>query len=271
MMFIGSLITAPKLSEFVYDVESFHAPMRLIGDPLQAHPNPSGPAANTRGSTPLKGKNKIPVAIQSKPKIVDKGKAKVVDSRKPKKVTYPIQTGGAFKIHERKAPTLLASPVVPSAKKSPIVEKKAEKPSRVARVLKLLNDEEGSEAGGPAEALLKPIPQVCAPTEESVEVIKAPPVKKRKLTKVVEPKIPIVEPAAPGVEAVNVAGFLAAWRKKFAPSSVMRLAEVEAFIANEPVLAVPLNTTKLVEEEPLQAPEGSIPSLLDHPLGLNRV
>jgi hypothetical protein len=55
-------------------------------------------------------------------------------------------------------PQLLStSPLVLSAKKSPVVEKKVKKPSRVAKVLKLLDDEEGSEASEPAEALPKPI------------------------------------------------------------------------------------------------------------------
>jgi hypothetical protein len=199
MMFVGSLVTAPKLSEFVYDVESFRAPMRPIGDPLRARPDPSGPAANTRGSTPLKGKNKVPVAVQSKPKIVDKGKAKVVDTGKPKKVTYPIQTGGAFKIHERKVPTPPALPIAPLVKKSPVVEKKVEKPSKVARVLKLLDEEEGSEAGEPAKALPKPVLEVHAHRRGVGQSYRGPPLKKRKLKKVAEPEVPIVEPAAPGL------------------------------------------------------------------------
>jgi hypothetical protein len=44
--------------------------------------------------------------------------------------------------------------------------------------------------------------------------------------------------------------------------------EVAAFLANEPVLAVPVNVVGQVEE-PLRASEGSIPSMLDHPLGSN--
>jgi hypothetical protein len=76
MMFVGSLIMAAKLSEFVYDVESFHPPVRSIEDHLQALLDPSGPATNTRGSTPLKGKDKVPVAVQNKPKIVDKARLK---------------------------------------------------------------------------------------------------------------------------------------------------------------------------------------------------
>jgi hypothetical protein len=98
------------------------------------------------------------------------------------------------------------------AKKSSVVEKKVEKPPRVARVLKLLDEEEGSKAGGPVEALSKPIPQVCAPIEESVEVIEAL-VNKRKLTKVAESEVPIVEPTASVAKAVNVVGFLVARRK----------------------------------------------------------
>jgi hypothetical protein len=174
MMFVGSLITASKLSKFVYDVESFRLPVRPIGDPLRARPDPSGHAANTRGSTPLKGKDKVPVATQNKPKIVDKGKAKVVDTGKPKKVTYPIQTGGAFKIREVKVPTPPTLPIAPPVRKSPVVEKKVEKPSKVGRALKLLDEEEGPEEGEPTKAPSKQVPEVHASAKKSVEVIEAP-------------------------------------------------------------------------------------------------
>jgi hypothetical protein len=96
-----------------------------------------------------------------------------------------------------------------------------------------------------------------------------PLLKKRKLKKVREPKVSMVEPTAPVVEAANMAGFLAARWKKAALPSVPRLAEVEAFIANELVLAIPVNAAKPIKKEPLRAPEGPIPSLLDHPLGSN--
>jgi hypothetical protein len=43
---------------------------------------------------------------------------------------------------------------------------------------------------------------------------------------------------------------------------------VEKFIANEPILAVPVAVAQMVEEEPLRAPEGSIP-ILSQPLGSN--
>jgi hypothetical protein len=68
-------------------------------------------------------------------------------------------TGGAFKIHERKAPIPPASPAVPLAKKSPTVErkKKVEVPPRVVRALKLA-DEEESGAKMPFEAAVKPTP-----------------------------------------------------------------------------------------------------------------
>jgi hypothetical protein len=76
MMFVGSLITVMKLSEFVYDVDSFRRASRPASDPLRAPSgsrwarrgslagldalrkdpegrlDPSGPAANTRASTP---------------------------------------------------------------------------------------------------------------------------------------------------------------------------------------------------------------------------
>jgi hypothetical protein len=138
------------------------------------------------------------------------------------------------------------------------------------------------EAEKPTEATSRPTTQVLAPTEESdVEVIEAPLAKKRKLKKVAEPVAPIIEQATPvveqaalmveptalGVKVVNVAGFLAAQRKQMPSPSVPRMADVEAFLANEPVLAVLMNGVELIVEEPLQAPEGPIPSILNQPLG----
>jgi hypothetical protein len=70
------------------------------------------------------------------------------------------------------------------------------------------------------------------------------------------------------VEAVDVARFLAFRRKKVVLPSVPPLAEVEKFIANEPILAVPVAVAQMVEEEPLRAPEGSI-HILSQPLGSN--
>jgi hypothetical protein len=64
-------------------------------------------------------------------------------------------------------PTL---PIAPPVKKGPSVGK-AEKPSKVARVLKLLNEKESPEAGGPVKAQSEPTLQ----TQAAVEVIKAPP------------------------------------------------------------------------------------------------
>jgi hypothetical protein len=46
------------------------------------------------------------------------------------------------------------------------------------------------------------------------------------------------------------------------------LAEVEKFIANEHVLTIPVAVAKVVEEEPLRVPEGSI-LILSQPLGSN--
>jgi hypothetical protein len=121
-------------------------------------------------------------------------------------------------------------------RKSPVVEKKVEKPSKVARALKLLDEEEGPEAVEPAKAPPKQVP---------------PPLKKRKLKKATESEVPMVEPATPVVEAVNMASFLAVRRKKVALPSVPHMAKVEAFIATEPVLAVLVNAAKPIEEEPL--------------------
>jgi hypothetical protein len=47
------------------------------------------------------------------------------------------------------------------------------------------------------------------------------------------------------------------------------MADVEPFLANEPVLAVLVNVVKLVAKESLQAPGGPIPFVLNHPLGSN--
>jgi hypothetical protein len=92
-----------------------------------------------------------------------------------------------------------------------------------------------------------------APTEESdVEVIEAPLVKKRKLKKV-------AKPAAPVVEAVNVAGFLATRRKQAPQPLVAPLAGVEAFLANKPVEVSPVNAVELVLVEPLKVIGGLIP------------
>jgi hypothetical protein len=174
MMLVGTLITSLRLSEFVYDVESFCPPPRPIGDPLRARPDPSSPAANTRASVPQKGKDQAPLAAQVKLKVVDKGKAKVIDTGKPEKVKYPIMTGGNFKIREPKVLTPPTLPIAPPVKKDSLREK-VEKPSKAARVLKLLDEEEGSEAGGAVKDQPQLTPQIQVAVEESVEVIEAPP------------------------------------------------------------------------------------------------
>jgi hypothetical protein len=131
----------------------------------------------------------------------------------------------------------------------------------VARALKLLDEEESPEAGGPAKDLPGPAPKTHSATNESVEVVEAPLAKKRKLTRAAG--------AGPQVdEAAGVAGFLASRRMSAAPLSIPPLGEMEKFIANEPVLAVPVAMARVAEEEPLRASEGSIP-VLSQPLGSN--
>jgi hypothetical protein len=265
MMFVGSLITVTKLSEFVYDVESFRRASRPASDPLRARLDPegrldpSGPAANTRASTPQKRKGDSPLAAQVKPKAVDKGKAKVVDTGKPAKAVYPVMTGGDFKIREPKVPTPPSLPINPPPEEG--LAKKPEETPKVARALKLLDEEESPEAGGPAKDLPGPVPKTHSATDESVEVVEAPLAKKRKLTRAagIDPKVD---------EAAGVAGFLASRRLNAAPLSIPPLGEVEKFIANEPVLAVPVAVARMAEEEPLRVPEGSIP-VLSQPLGSN--
>jgi hypothetical protein len=265
MMFVGSLITATKLSEFVYDVDSFRRVSRPASDPLRARLDlegrldPSGPAANTRASTPQKRKGEAPLAAQVKPKAVDKGKAKVVDTGKPAKAVYPVMTGGNFKIREPKIPTPPSLPINPPPKEG--LAKKPEKPPKVARALKLLDEEESPEADGPAKDLPGPAPKTHSATNESVEVVEAPLAKKRKLTRAAGTGSQVDE-------AAGVAGFLASRRMNAAPLSIPPLGEVEKFIANEPVLAVPVAVARVAEEEPLRVPEGSI-HVLSQPLGSN--
>jgi hypothetical protein len=273
IMFVGSLITVTKLSEFVYDVDSFRRPSRPASDPLRARLDPegrldpSGPAANTRASTPQKRKGEAPSATQVKPKAVDKGKAKVIDVGKPAKAVYPIMTGGSFKIREPRIPTPPSLPINPPTKEGLLVEK-PEKPPKVAKALKLLDEKGIPEAGGPAKDLPGSARKTHSATEESVEVVEAPIAKKRKLTRAAGTGAPAAGTSAQVEEAAGVAGFLASRRMNVAPLSIPPLGEVEKFIANEPVLAVPVAVARVAEEEPLRVPEGSIP-VLSQPLGSN--
>jgi hypothetical protein len=202
-----------------------------------------------------------------KPKFVDKGKAKVVDTGKPTKAVYPIMNGGDFKIREPKVPTPPSLPVNPPAKRG-LLEEKPEKPPKVARVLRLLDEEESPEAGGPAKDLPGPAHKTHSASEESVEVVEAPLVRKRRLAKAAGPDVPAAGTGPLVDEVADITGFLASRRKKAVPPSVPPLVEVEKFIANEPVLAVPIAVAKVAEEEPLRVPEGSI-HMLSQPLGSN--
>jgi hypothetical protein len=145
---------------------------------------------------------------------------------------------------------------------------KPEKPPRVARSLKLFDEEESPEAGGPAKDLPGSARKTHSAAEESVEVVEASLVKRRKLTKAAGEDVPAAGSAPPVDEVADVAGFLASRRRKALPPSVPPLVEVEKFMANEPVLAVPVAVAKVADEEPLRVPEGSIP-VLSQPLGSN--
>jgi hypothetical protein len=128
----------------------------------------------------------------------------------------------------------------------------------------------------PVEATPKQTPNVEVPAEESdVQVVEAPLVKKRKLRREaesiapeVEPAMPVVETAAPVVKMANVVTFLAARRGEAPSHSVPRVKMVAAFLANELIPTAPINVVGLVEE-PLRAPDGPIPSMLNRPLGSN--
>jgi hypothetical protein len=100
------------------------------------------------------------------------------------------------------------------------------------------------------------------------QVIEASLLKERRLRKGVEPTTSVIEPLAPVIKPTGVASFLAARRQQAPPPSVPRVEAVAAFLANEPILAVPVNVAGQAEE-PLLAAEGPIPSTLSHPLGSN--
>jgi hypothetical protein len=188
------------------------------------------------------------VIDKDKSKVVDKGKGKMVVPEKPKKAEFiPLQTGGAFKIYKPKDLVPPAPLVTQPAKKSLVLKNKPVNTSPlVARLLKLVDEEEELEAQQPLEATLRPISLVPTPSEESeVKVIEAPLVKKRKLVKGVEAVAPTVD------EAQNVANFLSAWREWMPIPSVPCMAEVEAFLANEPIEVNPVNLAKPALEEPL--------------------
>ena len=102
----------------------------------------------------------------------------------------------------------------------------------MARVLKLVDDEEDVEVGQPAEATLVPVLKALTLREKSeVEVIEASLARKRTLKKAANAAVPGAVPAV----AVNMANFLANRRRQVPPPSVLRMDAVEAFLANEPV------------------------------------
>ena len=96
-------------------------------------------------------------------------------------------------------------------------------------------------------------------------MIKAPLMRKRTLKKVVDAATLGAVPAT----AVTMANFLPNRRRQGPPPFVPRMDAVEAFLANEPVEAIPVIIAGSAVEEPIQAPDGPIPSVLGHPLGSN--
>jgi hypothetical protein len=223
-----------------------HVAVEVTRELVRVPLDPSPPAANTRGATPRKGK--APVAGDRSTKV-DKGKGKMVEPEKPKKTTYPIQTGGVFKIREPRRPSPPVFPVAPP-KKSPLTEgTKTEAHPKVVRALKLadeeLETEERVEAAPsltprneapadtqgvkvPYEGAPKEVAPDRVPVEESdVEVIEAPLIRRRKLKRAseptplkVEPVVPVTENVAPAANVAKVAGFLAARRNQAPPPSV---------------------------------------------------
>ena len=149
----------------------------------------------------------------NKSKKADKSKGKMTKPKKPKKSA--LQIGRAFKIYEPRALTPSEPLVTQAAKKSSIPKKKpVETPPRVARILKLVDEEEDLGVQQPFETIPGPLPTAPTPDEElEVEVIEAPLVRKRKLIKG-------VDVTAPEVELKHMANFLAVRRKQAPKPSV---------------------------------------------------
>jgi hypothetical protein len=93
-------------------------------------------------------------------------------------------------------------------------------------------------------------------------VIEASLMRKKKLTK-------MATAVALEAKVVNVASFLSTKRNQIPSPYVLCVADVEAFMAIEPIEAVLMNAVESVLEESLQAPGGPIPSILNHPPGSN--
>jgi hypothetical protein len=155
-LLFGVLGSVSRLMELIYALAGYVAVAprnEVLGIPTNLGP----PAMNTRDATPRK--DQAQAADEGKSKKVENGKGKMIEPEKPKKVIYPIQTGGTFKIHERNASTPPASLMVPSTKKNLVVQrKKIEIPPRMARVLKLADKEDESEAEKPVKAVLETTP-----------------------------------------------------------------------------------------------------------------
>ena len=200
-MFSDWLASVLRLSEFVCDVEAFIVPRRPAGVTARLSIDQSPLAANTQGATPRK--DQAHMVNNNKSKKVDKGKRKMIEPEKPKKLA--LQVGKAFKIYEPRAPVPPKPPVTQPAKKSPIPKKKpVETSPRVARILKLVDEDEDFKVQQPLETIPGFVSMALTPDEElEVEVIKAPLVRKRKLVKG-------VDVTAPEAESKNMANFMAA-------------------------------------------------------------
>jgi hypothetical protein len=155
------LSSVSRLMEMVY-APAGHVATELTRELIRIPLDPSPPAANTRGATPRK--DKAPTAGDKSTKV-DKGKGKMVEPEKPKKTTYPIQTGGDFKIKEPRRPSPPVLPIAPPIRKSPLIEgTKTEVHLKVVRVLRLA-DEEESKVEKPVEATPVPTPRTEAPAD----------------------------------------------------------------------------------------------------------
>ena len=147
-MYFDVLATVPRLMEFVYEIGIFGIASRPAGDSTRIPINLGHPAMNTRGATLQKDKGQAQVADNGKSKNLDEGKAKTVETEKPKKHEFiPLRIGQAFKIYEQKDLVPLAPPATEPMKKSLIMKKKlVDTPHRVARILKLVDEAEDTEA-----------------------------------------------------------------------------------------------------------------------------
>jgi hypothetical protein len=153
---------------------------------------------------------------------------------------FRLRIGKALKIgvnsRRPEAPPLRTT--IPLKKLDAPLKKPEATSTRVARVLRLVNESEEFEVPTPQGVSLPPIAKIVMLVEEPKKP-EAPLVKKRKFVRIAE------VPALVAQEPDNVANFLATRSRQCPKLVVPRVAKVKAFLANKPIVAKPLNMAHL--------------------------